>query len=200
MTKLEFFEALRRELSDLPEEERARSIGYFSEMIADRMEDGMSEEEAVADIGNPKEIAEQILLEMSLPKLVHNKIQRERKRGGVFSTVLLILGSPVWLPLLFALFAVLLSVYVVIWSVIVSLFAAVVGVGCGGLFLLIAPIFIPFTNVGGALISLGSGTVCISLAIFGFLGSIYVAKVLVWFSGFLLRKLKGLFIHQKEVA
>ena len=48
MTKTEFFAALDALLEHLPEEERKKTLDYYEEAIADRMDDGMTEEEAVA--------------------------------------------------------------------------------------------------------------------------------------------------------
>jgi len=47
MTKQEFMEILNRELGDIPTEEKAQFLRYCTEMIEDRMEEGMTEEEAV---------------------------------------------------------------------------------------------------------------------------------------------------------
>lgn len=48
MTKSDFLDLLREKISRLPEWEAAKTVVYYSEMIDDRIEDGMSEEEAVA--------------------------------------------------------------------------------------------------------------------------------------------------------
>ena len=50
---------------------------------------------------------------------------------------LLILGSPLWFPLLLAAFAVLASVYIVLWAVIVSLYAVLFALAATGLMLLV---------------------------------------------------------------
>ena len=50
MTKNEFLSALERQLASLPESDRKRSILYFDEIIADRMEEGLSEEEVIAEM------------------------------------------------------------------------------------------------------------------------------------------------------
>ena len=48
MNKLEFMRRLREALSGLPQEELAERLTFYDEMIADRTEDGLSEEAAVA--------------------------------------------------------------------------------------------------------------------------------------------------------
>ena len=51
MTKLEFLNELRNRLSGLSEEDIERSLSFYSEAIEDRIEDGMSEEDAVYEMG-----------------------------------------------------------------------------------------------------------------------------------------------------
>ena len=63
MGKQEFLEALRRELSGLPASEADRSASFIEEMIDDRIEDGASEVEAVAALGDPSEVARSIVAE-----------------------------------------------------------------------------------------------------------------------------------------
>ena len=51
MNKQEFIVALCDRLVGLPEQEVEDRIGFYCEMIDDRIEDGLSEEDAVAAIG-----------------------------------------------------------------------------------------------------------------------------------------------------
>ena len=57
MNKKEFLRVLSRSLRGMPRAERAQSLEYYGEMIQDRMEEGLSEEEAVARLGSADEIA-----------------------------------------------------------------------------------------------------------------------------------------------
>lgn len=63
MKKAEFLACLRQRLISLPEDEAGKSAAFYSEMIDDRIEEGMTEEEAVAALGDPSGIAEAILQE-----------------------------------------------------------------------------------------------------------------------------------------
>ena len=77
MNKETFLLALYDELRGLPVEDKERSIAYYREMIDERVEDGMSEEEDVAALGSVEDIAAVIL--GSAPATVH---AREKTRGG----------------------------------------------------------------------------------------------------------------------
>ena len=59
MTKLQFLFALRDKLAGLPQSDIEERLRFYSEMIEDRMEEGLSEEEAVAAVGTVDEIASQ---------------------------------------------------------------------------------------------------------------------------------------------
>ena len=52
MTKIEFILSLSRALQGLPQSDVTERLEFYNEMIDDRIEDGLSEEEAVAAIGS----------------------------------------------------------------------------------------------------------------------------------------------------
>ena len=60
MTKQAFLEELNRRAGGLSEAERARLVDYYREMIEDRVEEGIPEEEAVAALGDPAALAEEL--------------------------------------------------------------------------------------------------------------------------------------------
>ena len=127
MNKREFLRSLSASLRGMPRGERAQSLEYYGEMIQDRMEEGLSEEEAVARLGSADEIARQIL-ESNGPK------EKGSGRAPVWMIALIVLGSPVWLALLFAVLAVMLAAYIVAWSLIAALYAVLLGMAvCGPL-------------------------------------------------------------------
>ena len=71
MNKTEFLDALRHALGKLPSYEVEQSIAFYAEMIDDRIEDGMSEQEAVAALGSVHAIAAQIVAETPpIPKAI----------------------------------------------------------------------------------------------------------------------------------
>lgn len=194
MNKNEFLAALRERLNGLPEEDIRKSIDFYGEMIDDRMEDGMSEAEAVNNLGSIEEIMSQILSEVSLPKLVKEKVKPKRALKA-WEIVLLILGAPLWIPLLFATILTVLAIYISIWSIIISLYVvdlsvAISGLGCIGVAvaLLFNGQFIPCGVV------FGTGLVCIGTAILLFFGFNQVTKGILWLSKKALLGIKGLFV------
>jgi uncharacterized membrane protein len=179
MTKTEFQRALRAALSGLPEADVERAVEYYCEMIDDRMEDGVPEAEAVAAVGTVQEIAAQVLGEVSLPRLIKSKLKPRRTLSG-WEITLLVLGFPLWFPLLIAAFAVLLSVYITIWAVIIALYATDLALACSALACVAACVAMLITGYGAlALTSLGAACILAGLAIFMLLGCNLAAKGLI---------------------
>lgn len=198
MDKLDFLMALEETLSQLPEEDRRSSIEYYSEIIADRMEEGMSETDAVASLGAPAKIAEQILMDMPLSKLVKSKVKKRRPMSAG-EIVLLILGFPLWFPLLVAVLAVIFSIYVCLWSVVISLYAvfaalagSAVGIVLGSIVLCI------FSGIPQGLFLLGAGLICAGLALFFLPVCNLAAKGSVWIGKKLLQGIKSCFIRKGD--
>lgn len=176
MLKQEFLGKLRSRLSGLPETEMEERLNFYSEMIDDRMEDGLSEEEAVAAIGTVEEIVVQIVAETPFTMLAKERIKPKRQLK-TWEIVLLVLGSPVWLSLGIAAIAVILSVYAAFGAVILSLwavFAAMVGAGIGGMISGIGMMIGDSSLAGIAL--MGASIVCAGLSIFVFYGCKAAAK------------------------
>ena len=196
MDKQAFFAALRTGLAGLPQSEITERITFYNEMIDDRMEEGFSEEEAVCQIGSIDEIVAQIIADSQLAK---DKAVTKRK-WKAWEVTLLILGSPLWLSLLLAAFAVICSVYISLWSVIISLwavFGSVVGCSFGGV---IAGLIIALGgnhSTGMALI--GAGIVCAGLSVFLFYGCKAATKGTGLLSKKIVLALKGCFIKREIV-
>ena len=116
MTKKEFLAALKIKLRAIPRAELRERLGFYSEIIDDKMEEGLTEGEAIAEIGDINEIAEQILGEVEVTA------KGGKAPASPWQIVLLIIGAPVWLPLLISFYAVMWSVAVVLWAIEKTMF------------------------------------------------------------------------------
>ena len=194
MNKIEFLTVLRERLQGLPEEDINKSIDFYCEMIDDRVEDGMSEAEAVEALGNIEEIISQILSEVSLPKLVKEKVKPKRALKA-WEIVLLVLGAPLWIPLLATVILTVLAVYLSVWSVIISLYVVDLAVViCGIAFVRLAVAFLFGGQFVSGGVALGAGLVCMGLSVLLFFAFNLVTKGILWASKKVLLGIKGLFI------
>jgi len=170
MCRQEFLAQLRKGLSGLPQDDIEERLTFYSEMIEDQMEEGRSEEEAVSAIGSVEEIVAQVVAETPLMKIAKERTKpKQRLRGG--EIVLLVLGSPVWLSLGIAAFAVMLSLYLSLWAVIISLWSVFVSLAACSVGTVLAGIVFAAGGSGASgLAMLAAGIVCAGLAIFMFYG------------------------------
>ena len=162
MTKQAFLEQLRKGLSPLSQKEREERINFYSEMIDDRMEEGLTEKDAVAQIGDVNTIVSQIVADSSIEKTA----KQPKKPSKAGTIVLLVLGSPIWLSLLIAAFAIALSLYVVLWAAIIvfwSVFVALIACAIGGVIVTVA--YLALGDPLIALAMLGGALVCAGVAI-----------------------------------
>lgn len=201
MNKTEFTNELAKRLDPLPQSEIEKTAAYYDEIINDRMEDGMSEEEAITALGDLNSIVGQVMLDMSLPALVKARVSESKKKAsnkGLWIT-LVILGFPLWFPLLLSFIAILLSVYITIWALIISLYAVVFSLGLSGIAGLAGGFVFCFTSsLPVGLIIIGISIFCCGLTLLLIRPMLLMTKGLVKFTYFIAQKVKSLFITQKE--
>ena len=197
MNKQEFLGALRKKLAPLPEQEIERSLAYYSEIIDDRMEDGMTEADAVAALGDPGAIAETIMYDMSIPALM--KARASGSRSGASNKtlwlVLVILGFPLWFPSVIAIFSVIAAVYITVWALIISLYAIVLSLAAaadGRIAAALAALI--DMSAAAALMTLGLALCCGALTIFMIKPVYLITRALLGFTGRVIRKIKSLFV------
>ena len=85
MKKEEFFAALAAGLSAMSEQERAGVLEYYEEIICDEVEHGVSEEDVLADLGDPVELARRVMEEAENLARTGERPQEPEER--VFSAV-----------------------------------------------------------------------------------------------------------------
>ena len=199
MDKQEFLESLRKGLSGLPQEDIEERLSFYSEMIDDRMEEGISEEEAVSAVGAVGELVTQTVADIPFAKLAKERIRPKRRLKAV-EILLLVLGSPLWLTLGIAAVAVIFSLYGSLWAVNISLWAVFCSlVGCVVGCLLAGGVFTAGANNASAVAMLAAGLICSGLAIFMFYGAKAAAKGTVELTWKMAIRIKNGFIR-KEAA
>lgn len=176
MNKQEFITSLYNRLSGLPQNDIENSIEFYSEMIDDRIEEGLTEEEAVAGIGSIDDVVSQIMSEIPITRLVKEKV---KPKNGLraWEIVLLVLGAPIWMSILFAVFTVVFSLYVSVWSIIISLYAVAVSLVVSGITCVLGLFgFILWGDLPLSLCLFGAGLALIGVGILLFLASNAIAK------------------------
>ena len=198
MNKQEFLTSLRSALSGLPKADIEERIAFYGEMIDDRIEEGMSEEEAVAAIGTVDEIRKQTLKDIPLQKLVIEKVKPKRALRA-WEIVLIALGFPVWFPLLMAAGSICLSVYLVFWTLIIALWAIEISL-VGAVFSAIVLAAVHTVQGSGlsALMALGAAIFIAGLTIFAFYGCIAASKRIIKLTKKIGVGIKSLFVAKEK--
>ena len=199
MNKREFLDALKNALVGLPQDDIQKSLDFYSEMIDDRIEDGIVEKDAVAAIGDPTKIAKEILADIPLTKLVKQKIKPKRRMSAL-EIVLLVLGSPIWISLLIALVAVVLAIYVSLWSVVVSLWtceAAFCGSALGGAIASVC-LFASDGNIPAASVMVAAALVLVGISILFFFVCRVSTKGMILLTKKITLRIKSCFLRKER--
>lgn len=199
MNKQDFLTILRKGLSGLPKDEIEERLSFYSEIIDDRMEEGLSEEDSIRDLGTTDEIISQIVSDIPLSKIVKEKI-KPKKKLKTWETILLILGSPIWASLLIAAAAVIFSLYVASWALIISLWAVFASFSASFLGGIIGGIILALNgNISTGIALISAGIVFAGLCIFAFFGCKAATKGTLIFTKNIAFLIKNRFIKKEEV-
>ena len=156
MNKTQFCALLENKLKPyLSPKEMYKTLNFFEETIDDRIDEGLSEEEAVSQLGDINIIVDQILDEHNIgkkqTKLVWRFIPREL---GFINIVLLF---PAWITI----FSLIVSLFIVILSIIFSIVLSIIAIFIGGILLILkSPFYLIYErNISYFLDTLGFGFV-----------------------------------------
>ena len=196
MTKKEFLSSLRSKLQGLPPSDIDERISFYSEMIDDRMDEGKSEEEAVNEIGSVDDVVMDIAKDTPLVKLVKEKMKPKR-RIRPWEIVLLVLGFPLWFPLLITFFVLVLVFWIVIWVLAIVTYvleAAFAATSVAGVVAFAAYFLNGQTNYT----ALGASVMCAGAAILMVFGCIGATKGCIALTKSIITGIKMLFIGRKK--
>ena len=196
MTKTEFLEALSKQLGGLPERDREERLSFYGEMIDDRIEDGVSEETAVAEIGPIDKVVSQIMSEIPLSRLIKEKV-RPKRTLKAWEIVLIVLGAPLWFSLLAAFCAVVFSLYVTLFSLLISVYAIVISFAGGVIFSIFeTTYYFIIGNFVGGLFFVGAVFILIALSIVSFFACKKATKGIFVLTKKMLLGLKSMFVKK----
>ncbi len=176
----DFLIQLKERISHLPASEVARVLSYYSEMIQDRMEDGVSEEVAILSLGKIDDIVATIEEEVPLSAIVKEKVQQQVEQKSKMSTerklliaLLIIVTSPVWIGILGGVIGLVAG----LWGAYIGVMAAYLG---STLLLGVGSLFSGVLNI--VTFEFFKGLAYIGLGLLGIGGFILLLKPAIWLS------------------
>lgn len=162
MTRNEFKNALSARLLTLPMSESTKTLDFYDEMICDRIEDGMSEEEAVAALGDIDNLAKEILSQYNAVVTTDEKssdstgqtnrtylhtesnqnpttsntstkaASKIKTENRILKIIIIILTFPIWISALALIGSLVIGLFSIIWSLVVSLIVVVASLFISG--------------------------------------------------------------------
>ncbi|WP_242369352.1 DUF1700 domain-containing protein [Adlercreutzia muris] len=196
MNKQEYLARLRAALACLPEGEIEESVAFYTEMIDDRVADGLTEEEATAQLDDPKAAARAIIAD--LPVVPRTVVLTKQRNRALYWT-LVILGFPLWFPLLLAAGMLVLAGLLTIWCLILGLWLLAAGLLAGGpLGIGVCLWALAVGQPAYGVFELGSGLLCFGLGLFCLHGAVAASKTLMQVSRQWIAKAKAPFVKVKE--
>jgi uncharacterized membrane protein len=171
--KKEFLHELEASLSGLDSEEKRAAIEYYDELISEKAERRISEEETVRALGNVKSVA----------KTVRARAAGERQRApkksgnGLVSNAVFIgklFSAPILLPLGFAFYVTFFTLFVTGVALVISF-----GAGAAGLIIGAIPALI-YEAMRETFVS-GLMLFGVAMASGGILGLLFILVIKFWF-------------------
>ena len=171
MNKQEFLTELKQHLKGIAPEDISGSLEYYSEMIDDAVEDGMTEEEAVASLGDIEEIVKQLRTREKSTKTsapppepeVSVMPETESSHSSDTNRTVIIILLIVCIPLIIGLVSGAAGIYIGMWGTVIGLYAAAVGIGISGAAMIISSPIIQ-SAMPEILVQAGIGLVLLSLS------------------------------------
>lgn len=189
MNKKQFLKELETALGSAPAVDREKTIDFYSELIDDIVEEGVTEEEAVAGLGKIDDIAKDAVNEIPVTAFVKDKVKK--RKITPLTIVLIIMASPIWAPVLLSAAAVVFSIYITVWAVIAAFFAVFAGFAAGAPLGIVEAGFMAFSgNTPDAIFVFGCALILAGAAIYLFYLAVLTAKSAIRATAWTMRKLK----------
>lgn len=154
MNQNEYLKELKSCLSPLDKAETSRVVEYYSELINDKIESGMSEKEVLAQLGTPRELADKILSETQ---------EYDSKPQHIEETESLNIGKIIGFTILLPFTIIALAV---LYILAISFAISAISMQLGGLFSLVASFIVVFTSIETGIFQIGISIFVAGLGVF----------------------------------
>lgn len=179
MTRVDFLNRLSALISDLPDSERNKAIAYYSEIIADKVENGENEDKVIEEFGDVKKLAQEIRGDNNYNYQGSFSNMKKKKPMSPWLIVLIILASPILFGLAMGVFGIAISVLAVAFSIVFAFFISSVVVGLSGVAVFLTSFITIIQNPTIGVMQMGAGLVCSGISVFLFFATFHVTKAIM---------------------
>lgn len=197
MNKQEFLTELKKRLSGIPKKDIDQTIEFYEELILDKIEEGQTEEEAIASLDSIDEIVKATLSNVSIPKLVKEKFAPKRSLK-TWEIVVIASTAIIWIPLAIVLLSVILSLYVGLWSGVIALAASTISVGASSLIIVGGILDLCMGHTASGIFTIGLALAFLGTALLLGLLTFKLSKLMVILCKKIILWIKSLFIKRGE--
>lgn len=174
MNKEVYLKELHRKLKKLPEEEREAALDYYNEYFDEAGEENV--QLVIKKLGSPSQVASQILADFAVKDLDNNDESAKKGISAIWFIILAILASPIALPLLISVIALIFSLVVLCGSFIFTFFVLVLALSLSGIVSIIGGLSVFAQHWQTALFFIGSGLIASGIGILLFSPLVSVTK------------------------
>lgn len=175
MTRTEYLAKLEHYLKRLPQADYQEAMDYFTEYFDEAGPE--NEAQVIAELGSPKEAASDLINRLLDEKIVDDTKTPRKTTRTVWIAILAILGTPLSLPLVFILFALLITILAVGFAVVITVLMLGVAFLTSGLYMLYDSWSYLSISTSTTILGLGIGLLSIGLSILAIMAAVSIAKL-----------------------
>ena len=159
MNKQEFINDLKSRLRRLPADDVDSAINYYEEYFDDAGAE--NEQDTIKALGSPAAVASKIIGEYAINEVKEPKESKKSNLTPLWIAILAICASPIALPIIIAVIAVVFSVFVTV----LALSFSGVAVAVSGVAIMIVSIWAFSYGLANGLLYLGAGMVALAVGL-----------------------------------
>ena len=166
MSREEYLRALSRELRRLPKDEYEKAMDYYVEYFEEAGPE--KEQEIIADLGEPKEVAAQIIMDAAMERMDKPQKSMRRRLSTVWVVILAVCAAPIALPLALGMLAAAGGVLMAAAAMLVCVLVLIAGAFAAGVVSVVGGIILMFSqHLASAFAITGMGLAVIGLSVLG---------------------------------
>ncbi|MCL2189528.1 MAG: DUF1700 domain-containing protein [Defluviitaleaceae bacterium] len=194
MTKTQFLDQLDYKLRVLPLSERRDALDYYEGYI----NDANGEENAIAQLGTPGEVAANILAEY-VAKAPSRRDEPEHRVGFTgrkkhklaWALIIAFFALPVGLPFIIAAGATAFGLFIALCSIVFSLWVTGGAFILAGIVTLFSAVFVFFQGAGFGVMVAGIGFMSLGLGIWSIRFAMWCTGGFTWITRYVARKIRN---------
>ena len=164
MTRYEFMENLKNGIKSMPEPDRTDAISYYEEYFDEAGEE--NEAKVIEELGNPYAISARLMAEYAYNKTQEReKIKSKNNLKYIWMILLGICASPIAIPLVITIAALVFSLLVVVFSFAFVFVAIALSFIVGGIVAFVAGIIMIFINPPSGILGIGASLLLMGIGI-----------------------------------